>query len=93
MLRVRIIFVSIFQPTCSILILILFFSSFLIVDTCNGVQIYTYDGRLVSSPKYPGLRPELLTPNAIGLSSDVLAIKDHTDEKSKRSLHRTYLKS
>ncbi|TPX35764.1 hypothetical protein SmJEL517_g02004 [Synchytrium microbalum] len=55
---------------------------FSIVDNSNGIQIYSYDGRLVSSPRYPGLRPEFLTPSTMSLVADVFAIKDRADEKA-----------
>ena len=55
---------------------------FLIVDTVNGIQIHSYEGRIISSPKYPGLRVEFLTPSLISLSNDLVAIRDHTDEKA-----------
>ncbi|KAL2911875.1 hypothetical protein HK105_208658 [Polyrhizophydium stewartii] len=54
---------------------------FVLVDNFVGIQIYTYEARLISQPKYPGFRPEFITPQNISLSSDALAVKDHTDEK------------
>ncbi|KAI8802527.1 WD40-repeat-containing domain protein [Cladochytrium replicatum] len=54
---------------------------FCVVDNVNGIQIYTYDGRPVSSPKYPGLRAELLTASMVSISNDVLTVKDRVDEK------------
>ncbi|KAI9202562.1 WD40-repeat-containing domain protein [Polychytrium aggregatum] len=56
-------------------------SYFLIVDNFAGIQIYSYDARFVSSPKYPGLRAEFITRQTISLSNDVLAITDRTDQK------------
>ncbi|KAJ3106160.1 Intraflagellar transport protein 80 [Phlyctochytrium planicorne] len=54
---------------------------FVVVDNYTGIQIFTYEGRTVSHPKYPGLRPESITLQNISLSNDVLTIKDRTDEK------------
>ncbi|KAJ3216152.1 Intraflagellar transport protein 80 [Dinochytrium kinnereticum] len=54
---------------------------FVVVDNFTGVQIFTYEGRTVSHPKYPGLRPESVTLQTISLSNDILAIRDRTDEK------------
>ena len=51
------------------------------MDNFVGIQIFSYDGKTISSPKYSGLRPEYLTPQVISLSPDLLAIKDRTDEK------------
>ncbi|KAJ3125808.1 Intraflagellar transport protein 80 [Nowakowskiella sp. JEL0407] len=53
---------------------------FCLVDNFTGIQIYSYEARLISSPKYPGLRPELITDASISLSNDTLALKDRTDE-------------
>ncbi len=58
--------------------------SFAIVDTVSGVGVYSYEGRLVSTPKFQGLRPELLSGNHISLASDVVAILDRTDFKTVR---------
>ncbi|KAI8926289.1 WD40-repeat-containing domain protein [Entophlyctis helioformis] len=55
---------------------------FVLVDNLVGIQIFTYEARLVSQPKYPGVRPEFMTAQNISISSDILAIKDHTDEKA-----------
>ena len=45
---------------------------FLLASALSGIQVYNYDGRNVSSPKYPGLRPHLLSGNAISLSGPLL---------------------
>ncbi|KAJ3314721.1 Intraflagellar transport protein 80 [Boothiomyces sp. JEL0838] len=55
---------------------------FVLVDSFVGIQIYTYDGRLISQPKYAGMRGEFMTLQTISLSNDVLAVKDHNDEKN-----------
>jgi intraflagellar transport protein 80 len=57
-------------------------SCFVLVDTYAGIQVFTYDGKLRSSPKYPGLRAEFLTPQNISISKDLLAVKDRADETS-----------
>ncbi|KAJ1554606.1 Intraflagellar transport protein 80 [Cladochytrium tenue] len=54
---------------------------FVLVDSSSGLQIFSYDGRTASSPKYPSLRPERVTRNTIALSNDTLAIRDFVDEK------------
>ncbi|KAJ2996367.1 Intraflagellar transport protein 80 [Globomyces sp. JEL0801] len=56
---------------------------FVLVDSFIGIQIFTYDARLVSQPKFAGMRGEFMTPQTISLSNEVLAVKDHNDEKSK----------
>eukprot|EP00842_Homolaphlyctis_polyrhiza_P004118 jgi/Hompol1/4707/HPOL_002297-RA len=55
---------------------------FVLIDNFVGIQIFTYEARLICQPKYPGFRPEFITPQNISLSNDTLAVKDHTDEKA-----------
>ncbi|OAJ40437.1 hypothetical protein BDEG_24171 [Batrachochytrium dendrobatidis JEL423] len=55
---------------------------FVLVDNFVGIQIFSYEARLISQPKYPGFRPEFITPRSISLSGDTLAVKDHSDEKA-----------
>ncbi|KAJ3333732.1 Intraflagellar transport protein 80 [Blyttiomyces sp. JEL0837] len=55
---------------------------FVLVDNYTGMQIFTYEGRTVSSPKYPGMRPEMITSQLISISNDTLIVRDQTDEKS-----------
>jgi intraflagellar transport protein 80 len=47
----------------------------------GGLYLFTYDGRLVSSPKWQGMRAELLNINTISISNDTIAVRDH-DQKS-----------
>ena len=51
------------------------------MDNYTGIQIFGYDGKLVSSPKISGLRTEFVTTKTIALSEDVIAVKDRSDEK------------
>ncbi|NWY95301.1 IFT80 protein, partial [Loxia curvirostra] len=53
---------------------------FLLVDGA-GLYLYSYEGRLISSPKYPGLRTDVLSALTVSLSSDTLALRDKADEK------------
>ncbi|XP_052215553.1 intraflagellar transport protein 80 homolog isoform X1 [Dreissena polymorpha] len=53
---------------------------FLLVDTA-GVYVFTYDGRLACSPKYPGLRADILNAQTVSISNDTVAIRDKADEK------------
>ncbi|XP_061493185.1 intraflagellar transport protein 80 homolog isoform X2 [Rhineura floridana] len=53
---------------------------FLLVDG-GGIYLFSYEGRLVSSPKFPGMRTDTLNVQTISLSNDTLAIKDKSDEK------------
>ncbi|XP_058277937.1 intraflagellar transport protein 80 homolog isoform X3 [Hirundo rustica] len=53
---------------------------FLLVDG-GGLYLYSYEGRLISSPKYPGMRTDILNSKTVSLSNDTLAVKDKADEK------------
>jgi len=54
---------------------------FLLIDIINGIQIISYEGRVLSSPKFQGLRIEFLTKDMISLSSDTLVIIDCVDSR------------
>lgn len=62
---------------------------FALVDNFVGIQIFSYDGKLISQPKYPGMRGEFITEQTISLSSDTLAVRDNNDEKSIALVQRT----
>ncbi|XP_059177555.1 intraflagellar transport protein 80 homolog [Physella acuta] len=53
---------------------------FLLVDG-SGVYVFSYDGRLVCSPKYSGMKAEILNHQTVALCNDTVAIRDKTDEK------------
>ncbi|ELT91803.1 hypothetical protein CAPTEDRAFT_169559 [Capitella teleta] len=53
---------------------------FLLVDN-TSVYVYTYEGRMVCSPKFPGMRTDILNEQTVSLSDDTIAIRDKTDEK------------
>ncbi|KAI8462988.1 MAG: intraflagellar transport protein 80 [Monoraphidium minutum] len=50
--------------------------SLLLCDAAAGMQIVTYEGRVVCSPRAAGMRPELLSPRMVSLSPDTLAALD-----------------
>jgi intraflagellar transport protein 80 len=56
----------------------------MLVDTA-GVYVYSYDGRMVSSPRYAGMRADILNYQTVSLSNDTVAIRDKTDEKGIQS--------
>ncbi|KAJ3351960.1 Intraflagellar transport protein 80 [Entophlyctis luteolus] len=56
---------------------------FLFVDIAAGIQVFSYEGRLICSPKYPGLRPEFITAQSISLSNDTLAIRHRANDRCK----------
>ncbi|KAJ1088022.1 hypothetical protein NDU88_001181 [Pleurodeles waltl] len=53
---------------------------FLLVDG-GSLFLYSYEGRLISSPKFPGMRADILNYQTVSLSNDTIAIKDKSDEK------------
>lgn len=60
--------------------MVIYFRHFMLVDSSN-VYIYSYDGRMVCSPKYAGMRADILNYQTVSLSNDTVAIRDKTDEK------------
>lgn len=58
---------------------------FLLVDG-GGLYLYSYEGRLISSPKFPGMRTDILNAQTVSLSNDTLAVKDKADEKGEFSV-------
>eukprot|EP00741_Cyanophora_paradoxa_P010393 tig00020531_g10051.t1 len=54
---------------------------FAMVDGASGVQVYSYEGRVLASVKLPGLRPDLLSPQRLALADDCLAVIDGADPK------------
>ncbi|XP_070439092.1 intraflagellar transport protein 80 homolog isoform X6 [Equus przewalskii] len=53
---------------------------FLLLDG-GGIYLYSYEGRFISSPKFPGMRTDILNAQTVSLSNDTIAIKDKADEK------------
>uniref|UniRef100_A0A8C4E433 Intraflagellar transport 80 homolog (Chlamydomonas) n=1 Tax=Dicentrarchus labrax TaxID=13489 RepID=A0A8C4E433_DICLA len=53
---------------------------FLLVDGA-GLYTFSYEGRLISSPKFPGMRADILNAQGVALSNDTIAIRDKSDEK------------
>uniref|UniRef100_A0A7N8WUE9 Intraflagellar transport 80 homolog (Chlamydomonas) n=1 Tax=Mastacembelus armatus TaxID=205130 RepID=A0A7N8WUE9_9TELE len=54
---------------------------FLLVDGA-GLYTYSYEGRLISSPKFPGMRADILNAQVVSFSTDTIAIRDKADEKA-----------
>jgi len=53
---------------------------FLMVDN-NGLTIYSYEGRVISAPKFQGMRPEVFNSQTVSLSPDCTVLIDHSDPK------------
>jgi intraflagellar transport protein 80 len=56
--------------------------SFAIIDTVEGIRVYSYEGRQISAPRFQGLRAEFLNEDSVSLSADTVAILDRTDMKT-----------
>ncbi|CBN75053.1 conserved unknown protein [Ectocarpus siliculosus] len=57
---------------------------FLTLDTVQGVQIWIYEGRHVSNPRFQNLRADYLSGRAISLSEDAVAILDRSSPRCVR---------
>lgn len=52
------------------------------MDNFTGIQVYSYEGRLLCNPKFVGLRTEFLNHQSISLSNEIVAIIDKGGGKS-----------
>ena len=55
---------------------------FLTLDPISGIQIISYEGRVICTPKFQGLRAEYLTREMVALSPDTVVIVDSVDSKN-----------
>lgn len=55
--------------------------TFLTLDQISGVQVISYEGRILCSPRFQNMRPEYLTKDLVALSPDTVAIVDTVDAK------------
>eukprot|EP00501_MAST-03F_sp_TOSAG23-6_P000802 GSMAST32.ASY1.ANO1.832.1 assembled CDS len=55
---------------------------FVMVNAIAGIQVYNYEGRVLSNPRFKGLRAEMLNERAISLSADKIAILNSSMRKS-----------
>lgn len=46
-----------------------------------GLYVFSYEGQLISAPKFLGLRVDIINAQGISLSNDTVAIRDKSDEK------------
>uniref|UniRef100_A0A8C7L7T0 Intraflagellar transport 80 homolog (Chlamydomonas) n=1 Tax=Oncorhynchus kisutch TaxID=8019 RepID=A0A8C7L7T0_ONCKI len=60
---------------------------FLLVDG-TGVYVFSYEGRLISTPRFPGMRTDILNAQSVSLSNDTIAIRDKSDEKGEWNASR-----
>ncbi|XP_076654233.1 intraflagellar transport protein Oseg5 isoform X1 [Halictus rubicundus] len=64
---------------------------FLLVEW-NSVSLYSYQGRLLGTPKWKGMTQERLHPPCVSLCSDTLIIRSQTNEKLLHVLEVAYNK-
>jgi intraflagellar transport protein 80 len=57
---------------------------FTMVDTINGLQVLNFDGRVLSTPRFQGMRSDSLSATTVACSSDALGIIDSSDGKQVR---------
>lgn len=57
---------------------------FLLVDGA-GLYVFSYEGHLISAPKFLGLRVDIINAQGVSLSNDTIAIRDRSEEKGDRS--------
>lgn len=62
---------------------------FLTLDLVAGLQIISYEGRTLCSPKFQGLRAEYLTRDMVALCPDCVGIVDTVDAKNVQILDAT----
>lgn len=63
-------------------VLLGFIRHFVMVDNMHGIQVYSYDGRVLSNPRFPGLRVQFLNKKTLSLSPDAVAIVGRSESKS-----------
>ena len=49
----------------------------------SSMNLYSYDGKVLCTPKIPGMQTDTLDTSAISLSPDTLAVLDQNDDKRK----------
>lgn len=54
---------------------------FALVDKTHGIQVYSYEGRLINAPKVANSNPERFTAASVALSDDTLVVIDQKDPK------------
>lgn len=64
------------------LFILFYFRHFLLSDGIN-ISIYSYEGRLVSTPKLLSSKPDSVNINTVSISPDTIAVRDATDTKCK----------
>lgn len=53
---------------------------FLLVEK-SSMSVYSYEGRLLASPRWPNLHTSTLNKSQLSLSPDTVALRDQADDK------------
>lgn len=56
----------------------------------NGLNIYTYEGRLLTTVRYSGMRVELLNDKTVSLAKDLIAITDFSGNGTSSNVVRIF---
>ncbi|XP_069692430.1 intraflagellar transport protein 80 homolog isoform X3 [Periplaneta americana] len=64
----------------SVCMLLLAERHFLLVEK-SSLSLYSYEGRLLCSPRWQGMQPETLNPACVSISADTIAVRDQVDDK------------
>ena len=51
------------------------------LDLISGLQVISFEGRVLCSPKFQGLRPDFVTRDKVALSPDTVVVVDSVDSK------------
>lgn len=62
---------------------------FLTLDQISGLQIISYEGRVLCSPRFQGLRPEYLNKDMVSLAPDTVVVVDSVDRRNVQVLDAT----
>ena len=54
-----------------------------IVDSVQGIQVFSYEGRIISSIKFSGMKPDWISHHNLTLTTDILFVRDNNDEKGR----------
>ena len=67
---------GLFSPEMPLKLLVQAPACMAIVDTAGQLQVVSYEGRVMSAPKFQGMRAELMSRRVLALSDDVIAMID-----------------
>lgn len=57
----------------------------------SGVNVYTFDCKLVSSPKWPNMQCDLVQRNHVSMSDHMLVLRDQLNDKSEYPRQHFYV--